>query len=183
MPIAYGYKTNLGDVQPGAEALGLVDIVVGQRTYAFQGSLSDIRTFLKSNAEKKIIGKSCDAETGQWAEGEETIKIKINNGSTAPKTAGQCGVEVLQKGALSAAGNVAVPGETFNNALVALGAGSKASNTCGDMVSKLFGKKITVEVDTYVKAEWKGRGACRVIDTNSTALNYDALEKILNAIG
>eukprot|EP00397_Hematodinium_sp_SG-2012_P045751 GEMP01051496.1.p1 GENE.GEMP01051496.1~~GEMP01051496.1.p1 ORF type:complete len:133 (-),score=24.11 GEMP01051496.1:398-796(-) len=122
--IAYGYKASGGDVvHPGAEALGLTDVVVGQRTYAFQGSLSNIRDFLKSNQQKKIIGKSLDPITGQWAEGPETIKIKIYDVSTAPTTLAECAVEFLQKGALSAAGEVCDSLNAFNTALDALGIG------------------------------------------------------------
>eukprot|EP00397_Hematodinium_sp_SG-2012_P054630 GEMP01066033.1.p1 GENE.GEMP01066033.1~~GEMP01066033.1.p1 ORF type:complete len:196 (-),score=34.54 GEMP01066033.1:729-1283(-) len=182
MSIAYGYSTSGGDVViPGAEALGLADIAVGERTYVFQGSFSDIRKFLKSSPQKKIIGKSCDTDTGKWVEGKETIKIKIYDVSTAPQTGGQCVVEVLQKGAVSAAGNVCDAVDVFNTALDALGVGENTSNRFGDAISKIMGKKITIELDTYVKAESKGRGAYRVIDTNSTALTYLTLKKILKA--
>ena len=57
MGLKFGYNTNEAGrdigVCPGDEALGKIDITVGQRTYVFQGTCSQILDHLKKNLNKQ----------------------------------------------------------------------------------------------------------------------------------
>ena len=147
-------------VYPGGEALDKIDITVGQRTYVFQGTRSQILDHLKKNPKQAIRTISL-GQDGKWKpQGDpknSNVIIRIQGINTQPTELHQIPVLMIQKGVFEAAGNMVASVKYIGQIKFLT---DKATTLLGISSKE---KTITVSLDAYQKKEELGRGAFGII--------------------